>query len=151
MANLTIRGVDYHCHINRIDKSEVINLTYYKMLICVGNIRRNFHNNTKRKKCYTAWWYSIGKAYFSPAFCSIVIDDVDISKIIVSNKVSFGNTVFKHVIGYKDDTKINLSCRMLPKMSAYRRSFDETNHMSFLMKNSELLEKYNKTLGKSQQ
>ena len=33
----------------------------------------------------------------------------------------------------------------LPKMSAYRKDFDETNYMSFLMKDDELLEKYNET------
>ena len=32
---------------------------------------------------------------------------------------------------------------MLPKISAYRRDFDETKYMSF-DKNDELLEKYNK-------
>ena len=29
-------------------------------------------------------------------------------------------------------------------MSAYRRDFDETKHMSFLIKDDELLKKYNK-------
>ena len=33
---------------------------------------------------------------------------------------------------------------MLPKMSAYRSNFDETKYMSFLIKDDELLEKYNK-------
>ena len=33
---------------------------------------------------------------------------------------------------------------MLPKMSAYRRDFDETKYMSFLIKDDELLEKYSK-------
>ena len=32
---------------------------------------------------------------------------------------------------------------MLPKMNAYRRDFDETKYMSFLIKNELLLEKYN--------
>ena len=31
----------------------------------------------------------------------------------------------------------------LPKMSAYRKDFDETKYMSFLIKHDELLEKYN--------
>ena len=34
-------------------------------------------------------------------------------------------------------------CVMLSKMSAYRRVFDKTKYMSFLIKNNELLEKYN--------
>ena len=31
----------------------------------------------------------------------------------------------------------------LPKMSAYRRDFDETKSMSFLIKGEKLLQKYN--------
>ena len=33
----------------------------------------------------------------------ILIDDLDISKIILSNKVSFGKKGFKYFIGYKDN------------------------------------------------
>ena len=35
---------------------------------------------------------------------------------------------------------------MLPKISAYRRDFDETKYMSHLIKNNELLKKYHETL-----
>ena len=34
-------------------------------------------------------------------------------------------------------------CIFLPKMSAYRRDFSETKYISFLVKDSELLEQYN--------
>ena len=34
-------------------------------------------------------------------------------------------------------------CTILPNMSAYRRDRDETNYIFFLIKNDELLEKYN--------
>ena len=34
-------------------------------------------------------------------------------------------------------------------MTAYRKDFDETKYMSFLIKNDELLEKYNKIWEKS--
>ena len=37
---------------------------------------------------------------------------------------------------------------MLPKMSSYKRDFDETIYMSFLIKNDELLEKYNEVWDK---
>ena len=47
--------------------------------------------------------------------------------------------IFKHFIGYKDAKKNTPLCIFLPKMSAYRKDFDET----FLIKNDELLEKYN--------
>ena len=34
-------------------------------------------------------------------------------------------------------------CTFFPKMSAYIRDFDETKHMSFLMQDDKLWEKYN--------
>ena len=39
--------------------------------------------------------------------------------------------------------KIRPLCIFLPKMSAYRKNFDETKYISFLVKDDELLEKYN--------
>ena len=49
----------------------------------------------------------------------------------------------KYFIGYKDGKKVRPLCVTLPKMSAYRRDFNGTKYMSFLIKNEELLEKYN--------
>ena len=62
---------------------------------------------------------------------SISIDNIDINKIIVSNKVSFGKKDFKYFIGYKDAKKI----------STYRRDFDKTKCMPFFIKDENLLEK----------
>ena len=56
----------------------------------------------------------------------ISIKNIDINKIVVSNKVSFGKKGFKYFIGYKDAKKIRHLCVFLPKMSAYRKDFDET-------------------------
>ena len=39
--------------------------------------------------------------------------------------------------------KLNPYVYFLPKISAYRKDFDETKNMSFLMKDDELSEKYN--------
>ena len=68
----------------------------------------------------------------------------DVNKIIVSSKVPFGKKGFKHFIGYKDYRKVRPLCIALPKMSAYGIDFDKTKYTSFLIKNDELLEKYNK-------
>ena len=38
----------------------------------------------------------------------ISIDNIDIKKIVVSNKFSFGKKNFKYFIGYKDAKKIGL-------------------------------------------
>ena len=75
-------------------------------------------------------------------FLCISIKDININKIIVSNKLSFG----------KKNLNFSLASKMLknrplyvflPKMSGCRRDFDETKYMSFLIKDDELLEKYN--------
>ena len=73
----------------------------------------------------------------------ISISDRNIDRIVISNKVLFGKKGFKHVIDQKDAKTTRPLCVMLPKMSACRRDFDETKYMSFLIKNEELLEKYN--------
>ena len=39
-------------------------------------------------------------------------------------------------------------CILPPKLSGYKRHFDETKYMSFLIKNNELLEKYNEVWDK---
>ena len=56
----------------------------------------------------------------------ISIKNTDINKIVVSNKASLGQKGFKYFIGYKDAKKIRPLCMCLPKVSAYRRHFDET-------------------------
>ena len=63
---------------------------------------------------------------------TISINNIDINKIAVSNKVSFGKNDFKYFIGYKYAKKMRPSCIFLPKMSAYRRDFDKTKYISFL-------------------
>ena len=64
----------------------------------------------------------------------ILINNIDINKIVVSNKVPFGKQDFKIFIGYKDALKIRPLCLFLPKMSAYRRNFGKNKFMSFLIK-----------------
>ena len=52
---------------------------------------------------------------------------------MVCNKVSFGKKGFKCFIDYKYKRNRPL-CIFIPKMSAYRRDFDETKYISFLIK-----------------
>ena len=62
--------------------------------------------------------------------------NIDNNQIVVSNKVYFSKKGFKYFIGY-------FIGYISPRMIAYRRDFDETKYMSFLIKDDELLEKYN--------
>ena len=68
----------------------------------------------------------------------------DANKIVVSNKISFGKKDFNYFIGYKDAKIIRPLCIFFPKMSVYRKDFDKTKCMSFLIKD----EKFKKNLMK---
>ena len=57
------------------------------------------------------------------------------------------NTLFCH----KDAKNIRSLSTSLPKMSAYRKDFDKTKCMSFLIRDEKLLEKYNESWKKSLQ
>ena len=70
----------------------------------------------------------------------ILIYDVGSNKMLVCKTFSFGKKDFTYSIGYKGGKKVKPLCVMLPKMSTYRRDFDETKYMSFLIKNDESLE-----------
>ena len=44
-------------------------------------------------------------------------NQVDIIKILISDKVSFGKKAYKYFFGYKDEEKVNPLCMMVTKMS----------------------------------
>ena len=91
----------------------------------------------------------IGKRKFHYHKSPYLKDNVDIDKILISNKVSFGKKGYKYFTGHKDDDfKIKPLLMMLPKMSGYIKNFNEPKYMSFLVKEDELLKTYNKILNK---
>ena len=71
--------------------------------------------------------------------------DANIEKVLVSNKNSFGEKNYKYFIGYLyNDNKVKPLHRMFPKTSRYVKSYDgQTNWIYFLIKDDDLLEKYN--------
>ena len=75
----------------------------------------------------------------------IFLKDVDIKKVLVSNKISFGEKNYKYFIGYlHNDNKVKPLHIMLPKTSSYVK----TKWMYFLIADDHLLEKYNTTWDK---
>ena len=48
------------------------------------------------------------------------IYDVNVDRIVVNNRVSFGKKGFKHFIGSIDGKKVRSLCVILPKISAYK-------------------------------
>ena len=75
----------------------------------------------------------------------IFLKDLDVEKVLVSSKISFGKKNYKYFIGYLyNDDKVKPLNIMLPKKSAYVKSYDEqTKWMYFLIEDDALLEKYN--------
>ena len=55
----------------------------------------------------------------------IFLKDVDAKKVLVSSKISTGEKNYKYFIVYlHNDHKVNLLHMMLPKTSAYVKSYD---------------------------
>ena len=90
----------------------------------------------------------IGEHKFHQYKSSIWINGIDVNKIVVSNEFPSGRQDFKYFIGYKDYEKIKPLRIFFPEANAYRIDLDETECMSFLIKDKEVLEKYNDTLEK---
>ena len=95
------------------------------------------------KKKYKACDTEIEKCKFHQYERPISIDSIDIDKIVVSNKISFGKKDFKYFVGNKEARKVRTLCIFFPKMSAFRRRTDEIKYVSFLIKLLEFLGKYN--------
>ena len=65
----------------------------------------------------------------------VSMKNIDVNKIVASNKASFGKKKsFKYFIGYKDAKAIIPLGIFLPKKSAYRKDFDETKFSFFFDK-----------------
>ena len=75
----------------------------------------------------------------------ILLKDVDIDDIQAYRMVSSIEKNYKYFIGYMDhDYKTKPLCIMLPKTSAYVKTYDdETKLMHFSIKDDEFLKQYN--------
>ena len=75
----------------------------------------------------------------------ILLKDVDIEKVLVSNKIFFGEKNYEYFIGnLYNDHKVKPLQIMIPKMSAYLNGYDgQTKCMYLLTDDDDLLGKYN--------
>ena len=72
------------------------------------------------------------------------IHDLDVNKILVSKKESYGTkNSLKYIIGYNHDGVIRPLCIKLPQMIVYVKHFDSNKRMSFKVDDNKLLKKYN--------
>ena len=71
----------------------------------------------------------------------VSIENIDVNKIIVSNKVYFGKKDLKYFIGYKDATKLDLYAYFFQKLVHIEETLMKLNICFFVVKDDELLEK----------
>ena len=88
---------------------------------------------------------SLTKAIFTKTKKLFKIDDIDVNKILVSKKESYGKkNLLKYFFGFNDDDVIRPLFIKLPQMIEYVKQFDSNKTMSFKAIDNKLLKNYNK-------
>ena len=91
----------------------------------------------------------VNKKDFYLSKSAILLDDVDVSKIIVSNKWKINDITSKFFIGYISNNNIKPLCIILPQMSGFIKYFeDNSKNMSFVTDDANVYEKYSEVWNK---
>ena len=86
----------------------------------------------------------VDKKEFYSSKQAILLDSVDLNKIVVSNKWKINDTTYKYLFGYLNNDVIQPLCVILPQMSGYIKYFDDGGkNMSFVTDDEEIYKKYN--------
>ena len=74
---------------------------------------------------------------------AILLDSVDLSKIVVSSRWKLNDTTYKYFCGYLNNDVIKPFCVILPQMNGYIKYFDDGGkNMSFVTDDEKVYEKY---------
>ena len=74
---------------------------------------------------------------------AILLDSVDLSKIVVSSRWKLNDTTYKYFCGYLNNDAIRPLCVILPQMDGYIKYFDNGGkNMSFVTDDKKVYEKY---------
>ena len=75
---------------------------------------------------------------------AILLDSVDLSKIVVSSRWKLNDTTYKYFCGYLNNDVIKPLCVILPQINGYIKYFDDgRKNMSFVTDDEKVYEKYN--------
>ena len=96
---------------------------------------KNFNDKKIKKRDF----YNKNKKIFN-------IDDIDVTKILVSKKEQYGkHNSFKYFIGYNDNDLIRPLYLLISQTTGYINKFDKNKiAISVMIKDMQLLKKYNK-------
>ena len=87
----------------------------------------------------------IDKQKFYSSKEAILLDSVDLSKIVVSSRWKLNDTTYEYFCGYLNNDVIKPLRVILPQMSGYIKYFDNNGkNMSFITDDKKVYEKYNK-------
>ena len=85
----------------------------------------------------------VDKKKFYSSKEAILLDSVDLSKIVVSSRWKLNDTTYKYFCGYLNNDVIKPSCVILPQMSGYIKYFDNGGkNMSFVTDDKKVYRKY---------
>ena len=91
----------------------------------------------------------VDKKEFYTNKCKVLLNDVDLNKIVVSSKWKINETSCKYYVGYKDDTLVIPLCVIMPQMTGYIKYFsDGGKNMSFVSDYENVYDKYAAIWGK---
>ena len=76
---------------------------------------------------------------------AILLDSVDLSKIVVSNKWKINDATYKYFCGYLNNDVIQPLCVILPQMSGYIEYFDDGGKICHLLR---MIKKFVKSITK---
>ena len=74
---------------------------------------------------------------------TILLDSIDLSKIVLSSRWKLNDTTYKYFCGYLNNDVIKPLCVILPQMNEYIKYFDDGGkNMSFVTDYEKVCEKY---------
>ena len=86
----------------------------------------------------------VNKKEFHKSKQPINLDLVNVDQIVVSDKFKHSDDGFKYFIGCKEGEIVKPLCIILPQMTGYIKYFENRGkNMSFLIKDDDVLDKYN--------
>ena len=86
----------------------------------------------------------VDKKEFYSSKQAILLDSVDLDKIVVSSKWKINETTYKYLCGYLNNDVIQPLCVILPQMDGYIKHFDNGGkNMTFATDNKKVYDKYN--------
>ena len=154
MHNLAIgynNGNAYRINFGFMSKSNALNLIKNAVIIDKKGYYKAKNNNflsvhsIKTSSQKTKFGNKeVDKKEFYLSKQAILLDSVDLSKIVVSSKWKINDTTYQYFCRYLNDNVIQPFCVILPQMSGYIKYFnDGGKNMSFVTDDEEVYEKYN--------